>query len=176
MKILTKCLKKKDSSAVEISNPATIEFQVARTSLLPGILKTLESNKEVPLPLKLFEVSDVLFIDESVDVGARNRRHLCAVICGTTSLFEVIHGLLNRIMNSLNLSWKDTNRGYKIVHSSNPSYLEGRRGDIIACIDGKETHIGILGVVHPQVVSNFELLSAISALELDVQFFTQYSL
>ena len=53
------------SKAVKISNPKTLDFQVARTSLLPGILKTIASNKNMPLPLKLFEISDVVLKDDS---------------------------------------------------------------------------------------------------------------
>jgi phenylalanyl-tRNA synthetase beta chain len=160
-----------DGTAVVIANPATIEFQVARTSLLPGILKTLESNKEVPLPLRVFEVSDVLLIDNTTEVGARNRRQLCSVYCDTSSGFEVIHGLLNRIMSSLQYTWKDNIKGYILVPSSSPTFLEGRRGDIIALVNGKKTHIGTLGVLHPKVVTNFQLLCACSALLLDVEFF-----
>ncbi|KAH3828626.1 hypothetical protein DPMN_130608 [Dreissena polymorpha] len=42
----------------------TLCAQVARTTLLPGILKTLYHNKNMPLPLKLFEISDVVFKDD----------------------------------------------------------------------------------------------------------------
>lgn len=34
--------------------------QVCRTTLLPAALKTLGANKDAPLPIKLFEVSDVI--------------------------------------------------------------------------------------------------------------------
>lgn len=37
--------------------------QVARTTLLPGILKTISKNKNMPLPLKLFEISDIVMCD-----------------------------------------------------------------------------------------------------------------
>ena len=47
--------------AVHISNPKTLEFQVARTTLLPGLLKTISSNKQLPLPIKVFEVSDIVY-------------------------------------------------------------------------------------------------------------------
>ena len=40
-------------------------FQVGRTTLLPGILKTLYYNKNMPLPLKLYEISDVLYKDNN---------------------------------------------------------------------------------------------------------------
>lgn len=38
--------------AVSIGNPATAEFEVVRTSLLPGALKTLAANKDAPLPFR----------------------------------------------------------------------------------------------------------------------------
>jgi phenylalanyl-tRNA synthetase beta chain len=30
-----------------------MEFQVARTTLLPGLLKTIQANKKMPLPIKV---------------------------------------------------------------------------------------------------------------------------
>ena len=59
---------------VHISNPKTVDFQVVRTTLLPGLLKTVHANKNLPLPLKVFEISDVVFRDPSKDVGARSVR------------------------------------------------------------------------------------------------------
>ncbi|CAG2066124.1 unnamed protein product, partial [Timema podura] len=93
----------KDVPAVLISNPKTLEFQVARTTLLPGLLKTLAANKKMPLPLKIFEVSDVILRDISTEVGARNERRLCAVNCNKSPGFEVIHGLLDRVMTLLEI-------------------------------------------------------------------------
>ncbi|XP_043349023.1 phenylalanine--tRNA ligase beta subunit isoform X4 [Dermochelys coriacea] len=53
------------TKAVHIANPKTAEFQVARTSLLPGLLKTIAANRKMPLPLKLFEISDVVVKDST---------------------------------------------------------------------------------------------------------------
>ena len=36
--------------------------------------KTVHANKNLPLPLKVFEISDVVFRDPSKDVGARQVR------------------------------------------------------------------------------------------------------
>jgi len=41
------------SSAVTISNPRVSDFQVVRTELLPGLLKTISNNLHMPLPLKV---------------------------------------------------------------------------------------------------------------------------
>jgi len=68
----------------------SLHLKVARTTLLPGILKTAASNKKMPLPLKLFEIADVVIKDPSKDVGARNSRKLCALYLNTTANFEVL--------------------------------------------------------------------------------------
>lgn len=59
--------------AVSIGNPATLEFEVCRTSLLPGMLKTLAANKDAPLPIKLFEVSDVVLLTGEQAAGPGRR-------------------------------------------------------------------------------------------------------
>ena len=88
--------------------------QVARTTLLPGILKTLASNKSMPLPVRLFEISDVVLKDSTCDVGAKNQRRLCAVYCDTSSGFEVVHGLLDRTMQLLAIPLCTQENGYRL--------------------------------------------------------------
>jgi phenylalanyl-tRNA synthetase beta chain len=86
--------------AVVLANPQTEEFQICRTSLLPGLLKTIFSNRSTKIAdgMKLFEISDVVMVDGAADVGARNNRHLAALYTSHSSGFEVIHGLVDRIM------------------------------------------------------------------------------
>ena len=93
-------LNRKDDgkTAVRIANPKTLEFQVVRTSLLQGLLKTIRENRSHPLPIRVFETSDVVFKDASYERQARNVRHAAAVWCNKTAGFEVVHGLLDRIM------------------------------------------------------------------------------
>jgi phenylalanyl-tRNA synthetase beta chain len=91
------------AGAVAVGNPQTAEFEVCRTTLLPSALKTISANKHEPLPIRLFEISDVVLPDASKDVGARNERRLVAVHCAKASEFEVIHGLLNRVMQVLDV-------------------------------------------------------------------------
>ena len=63
-----------------------------------GALKTLGANKDLALPIKLFELSDVILLAPEKEVGSKNQRQLVAVYCSKDSGFEVIHGLLNRAM------------------------------------------------------------------------------
>jgi phenylalanyl-tRNA synthetase beta chain len=83
-----------------------VEYQVVRTTMFPGLLKTLQHNKASSFTagFKLFESSDVVLanvhscvVAETI-VGAKNARRVCAVYAGPMSGFEIIHGLINRIM------------------------------------------------------------------------------
>jgi len=111
------------NTAVKIANPKTLEFQVVRTTLLPGLLKTIRENRSHSLPIKVFETSDVVFKDTSRERQARNARHAAAVWCNKTAGFEMVHGMLDRAMKMLEIprignedSKPDT--GYYIKESS----------------------------------------------------------
>lgn len=153
-----------ETRAVHISNPKTAEFQVARTTLLPGLLKTVAANRKMPLPLKLFEISDVVLKDETKDVGARNTRRLCAVYYNKSPGFEVIHGLLDRVMQLLGVP-PGRGQGYHIQAQDDSTFFPGRCAEIFA--HGKS--IGRLGVLHPDVINRFELTMPCSALDIDIE-------
>ena len=161
-----------EQNLVRIQNPKTIEFQVARTCLLTGLLKTINSNKKMSLPMKLFELGDVVLGDDALDVGARNERHLAAIYYGKqTSGFETIHGLLDRVMQVLDCPYigdkKSNMRGYYIEAAQDGAYLPGRCAAVIA----NNQKIGSLGILAPHVLENFELNHPASALEIDVEKF-----
>jgi phenylalanyl-tRNA synthetase beta chain len=90
--------KKDEGRCVRLQNPKTAEYQIVRTSLIPGLLKTIRENRGHSVPMKIFEVSDVVFKDEEAERRSRNERHFAAAWYGKTSGFEQVHGLLDRIM------------------------------------------------------------------------------
>ncbi|XP_054651261.1 phenylalanine--tRNA ligase beta subunit [Dunckerocampus dactyliophorus] len=153
-----------ETRAIHISNPKTAEFQVARTTLLPGLLKTIAANRKMPLPLKLFEISDVVLKDETKDVGARNSRRFCAVYYNKSPGFEVLHGLLDRTMQLLAVK-PSRGDGYHIQAAEDSTFFPGRCAEIF--VHGKS--IGRLGVLHPHVINSFELTIPCSALEMDIE-------
>lgn len=57
------------------------------------------SFSQVKDGVRLFEISDVVLRDDSCDTGARNCRRLVATYMGPTAGFEIIHGLVDRIMS-----------------------------------------------------------------------------
>uniref|UniRef100_A0A8K9X155 Phenylalanine--tRNA ligase beta subunit n=1 Tax=Oncorhynchus mykiss TaxID=8022 RepID=A0A8K9X155_ONCMY len=149
-----------------VNSSARLFHQVARTTLLSGLLKTVAANRKMPLPLRLFEISDVVLKDESKDVGARNNRRLCAVYYNKSPGFEVIHGLMDRVMQLLEIKPGQGN-GYHIQAADDSTFFPGRCAEIFAC--GKS--IGRLGVLHPDVINRFELTMPCSALDIDIEHF-----
>lgn len=170
------------NTAVKLANPKTAEYQVVRTSLLPGLLKTIRENKHHSVPIKVFEVSDVAFKDLSLERKSRNERHFAAAWCAKSSGFEVVHGLLDRIMLMLKSAfitheeglegtrvdgyWLEETDGNKtlsvyqhlrLLTGPDPTFFPGHAATVHLRLNGKEHIIGSFGILHPTVLTQFEL-------------------
>jgi phenylalanyl-tRNA synthetase beta chain len=125
------------------------------------------ANKDAPTPSKLFEVGDVVLIDGTKDVGARNSRRLLVLFSDKKSGFEVVHGVLDRIMVVTGAAGTGgmKNAGYEVVESDEPTYFPGRQAYVMR--DNKK--IGVFGIVHPDVLQKFDIVNPCSILELDLE-------
>jgi phenylalanyl-tRNA synthetase beta chain len=63
------------------------------------------------------------------DVGAKNYRHLCAVYYNKNPGFEIIHGLLDRIMQLLDVPPGEDKGGYVIKASEGKAEWLSRVSD-----------------------------------------------
>lgn len=172
-------------TAVKLENPKTAEYQVVRTSLLPGLLKTIRENKKHSVPIKVFEVSDVAFKDESLERKSRNEKHFAAAWYGKSSGFEVVHGLLDRVLLMLKTAFvtheeglhgktldyevkEDPTKGdgYWIEEIDEPTFFAGHAAAIYLRLNGKQQRIGEFGILHPSVLEKFELRYAIPNMNL----------
>lgn len=169
-------------TAVKLANPKTAEYQVVRTSLLPGLLKTLRENKHHSVPIKIFEVSDVAFKDMSLERKSRNERHFAAAYLGKGSGFEMVHGLMDRVMLMLKSAFMVSEEGlqgkqpeetlYWIDEVDDPTFFEGHAAAIHLRIGGKPAkRVGVFGILHPTVLERFELKYPVSTLEIDIEVF-----
>ncbi|MCJ1255358.1 phenylalanine--tRNA ligase subunit beta [Lignoscripta atroalba] len=176
-------LNRKDdgNTAVKLANPKTAEYQVVRTSLLPGLLKTIRENKHHSVPIKIFEVSDVAFKDVSLERKSRNERHFAAAWYGKSSGFEVVHGLMDRVMLMLKNAFITSEEGlegkgvedsvYWIEEVDDPTFFPGHAAAIHLKIGGMEKVIGVFGILHPTVLDNFDLRYPVSTLEINIEVF-----
>ena len=166
---------------VVLLNPASEDFEIVRTTLLVGILKTLQHNKSqaVKAGVKLFEISDVVYRDSTMDVGARNDRRLVATYTAQSAGFEILHGLLDRVMAVANIVGNNASGyyatsgvpgvSYVVEPHDSPTFFPGRAAKIILKQPSGDLVLGFLGVVHPLVLQNFDLDFPTSALEIKLE-------
>eukprot|EP00927_Polykrikos_kofoidii_P045593 TRINITY_DN3962_c0_g2_i1.p1 TRINITY_DN3962_c0_g2~~TRINITY_DN3962_c0_g2_i1.p1 ORF type:complete len:633 (+),score=136.39 TRINITY_DN3962_c0_g2_i1:281-1900(+) len=163
------------SVSVAVSNPKSKDFEIIRTSMLPGILKTLANSKHNPPPIKLFEVGDVVIQDPTRETMSKNVRRICAVEAAMVSKFADMHGVVDQIMYSLGCEpehehhEKSKRRTFRIEASEDPSFFPGMQGNIVC--DGAV--IGVVGVLHPEVVNSkgFDINMPTTAFELNIELF-----
>ncbi|KAJ7276528.1 hypothetical protein B0H12DRAFT_1041622 [Mycena haematopus] len=179
------------TTVVKIANPKTLEFQVVRTTLIPGLLKTIRENRSHSLPIKIFETSDIVVKDSTRERQARNIRHAAAVWCNKTAGFEVVHGMLDRAMKMLDIpriSGNDhkANTGYYIKETSDPMFFPGRAatiyyrpkqstlkqelGSALRLVHlEQDMKLGTLGILHPTVLEKFDIGYPCSSLEFTLE-------
>jgi phenylalanyl-tRNA synthetase beta chain len=161
---------------VRLSNPKTKEFEIVRTSLLPGLLKVVASNKHNPVPIRLFEVGDVVF--QSAPGEAVNERRVASIFVGKTAGFELKHGLMNALMRFLGYVLEEELKSafcrikntYTLRPSSHPSFMKEMQCEV--CID--DVPVGVIGVVHPNVLQEYGIdFGVASAMELNLELFLE---
>ena len=159
---------KKDDKTVQILYSKTKEFEYIRSSLIPGILKSIEGNKANQLPFKIFEISDVVLVNKDNEVGACNRRKLCFAYANTTSAMQIIQGMVDLLMKKIGLVFnhEDVKQKYTIKKSNNPIFFEDRQAEIFI---QDNINIGIYGIIHPKVLKNFGIKNPVTLCEIDLQ-------
>ena len=159
---------KRDDKTVQILYSKSKEFEYIRSSLIPGILKSIEGNKANQLPFKIFEISDVVEINQETEVGAVNRRKLCFAYTNTVSAMEIVQGMVDLLMKKIGLGFnsKNVEKKYYIKKSENKIFFEDRQAEIYILNDIK---VGIYGIVHPKVIKNFGIKNPVTLCEIDLQ-------
>ncbi|OEH80095.1 phenylalanyl-tRNA synthetase beta [Cyclospora cayetanensis] len=90
---------------VLLSNAKTRELTETRTQLISGLLKSLANNVgRREMPIRLFEVGDVVIRDDRTETGSRNLLYCCAAFADEHgSGLEEVHGLVDAALEALGL-------------------------------------------------------------------------
>jgi len=158
-----------DGSAITIPDSKNTEVETARVSLLANVLRSVASNKALPLPIRVFEIGDVVKKDSSMPVGAKNFQNVCAVQCDVNSGFDSIHGLLDRVMLVLGVpavATKGKVAPYSLRASHDGAFIDGLCADVFV----GDKKVGVIGVVHPEVLAACAIDSPCSAFEITLDF------
>lgn len=152
-------MRRKAGKMIRLANPVSTEYSIVRDDLLPGLMKNLADNKHQAYPQQLFEVSDVIEINEKAETRTERRLHVACVSSHPTANFTEIKSCVEALLANLGL------KNWTIKETRHPSFLQGRA----AAIYVKGRKIGVVGEIHPEVLNNFGLENPTSAFEIDLQ-------
>ena len=144
---------------VQVARPITIDRTMIRTSLINSLMEFLEDNKHEDLPQKIFEIGDILYLDDTKENKTKSSKKLAALICHSTANFTEIKSVMTSVL---------TNLGYtmEISDSENKTFIEGRVADVVGEAQ-KGTIKGFFGEVSPEVITNFTLEYPVIAFEIE---------
>jgi phenylalanyl-tRNA synthetase beta chain len=148
----------KEDSVVEIENPVSLNWNVFRSWLLPCLMEFYSNNQHVGYPQKIFEIGDVVLIDEKQETKTKDVRKMAAAVSDSKVDYDDIAAVLNAFLSSLKVK-------YKLRKIKNGSFIEGRVAEILV----KNKSIGFIGEVHPLVLSNWKLEMPVAAFEIDLE-------
>ncbi len=137
-----------EKNLIQIANPVSKEYNTTRTRILPKLMETLLFNRSEEKPINIFEVGDVILLAPKEETGAKRELHLSVVTYHEDANFTEIRSTLDFIMTALGAYDK-----YKIKAGNNPTYIDGRYGEILW--GGKK--VGDIGEIHPEVLLNYKL-------------------
>ena len=142
--------KTKINNATELLNPINKEFNALRPSLLPSLLQILSENQHNEYPQKIFEINMVF--------GDKENNSLAIAVSHEKANFTEAKQILDALFSSLNIN-------YELEEESNPIFIAGRSGEILI----KNKPIGILGEVHPEVLTDFNCQMPVSLIEISLE-------
>lgn len=141
---------------VPLRNALNAEFSVLRAWMLPSALEALRTNKHNEYPQRLFAHGSV-FARGETDTGILETGALVIVSSHTRADYTEARQFLQYISRLLDIE-------ITVEESEFPWAISGRA----ATVRVGKNEIGILGEVHPQVLSQWELEMPVAVCELSL--------
>jgi phenylalanyl-tRNA synthetase beta chain len=156
---LAELTEKMKSTAKTVSLKNSVgDYNHLRNSLLPSLLKNLFENQHHEYPQNIFECGRIFAYDKSTETGIAEKERVGIVLCQEKTDFTEIRQVIDALLLSLGIEGA-------VKENSNPSFIEGRMGEIVA----KNIVIGIIGEIHPAVLEQWGITVPVVAAEIEVE-------
>ena len=142
---------------IKLANAFSEEYTTLRATLLPGLLLTLQENKNAEYPQHVFEIGTVFCADEKQDTHVLEEEMLSIALSDANAGFTRMKQVLNSLGDAFTLS-------LDVKEGAHASMIEGRTGIITLQTEA----VGIIGEIHPSVLENFQLDMPVAYLELNL--------
>jgi phenylalanyl-tRNA synthetase beta chain len=142
----------------QVTNPKLKAYNVVRGHLMGGLFEALRENRRRPMPQRLFEIDNVVDLDESAETGAAEYRKVALAEIGRESGYASARSMIDSLVREL--GWQVEYRA--IEH---PTFVSGRVAEFL--VAGQS--VGIMGEVHPAVLTDFGLTYPVALAELTLE-------
>jgi phenylalanyl-tRNA synthetase beta chain len=153
-----------------VANPMTADMEYLRTSLRSNLLAAFAANRRYDTgSIRLFEVGKIYLRKNNLAEGADERDTACGILGGqrfskfwqnTDQVLDFYdaRGLLEGLMGRLGLEFQFKKGQDAALHPNKQAevYL-------------KDQKVGVIGEVHPQVLTAFEIAEPVYLLEIDIK-------
>lgn len=146
-----------EDQRVVVAQPISQDRTMIRKSLLNGLMEFLGDNTHEELPQKIFEVGEVVYLDESAETRTRGVSKLAALVTHSAANFTEIKSLTASLISNLGLQMT-------VKPLDHPSFIKGRCAEVVTKGDKVK---GFFGEVSPLVISNFNLEYPVVGFELE---------
>ncbi len=142
---------------IRVAKPVSSDYTCLRTSLIPPLLDFLSENTHVEYPQKVFEVGDVVLVDESLDEKSLHDRRLAALYADYKAGYEDVQAVLYSLLRILNVK-------FEVKRDNRDLMIEGRCASVL--INGEV--VGLIGEIRPEVLLRFGLQTPVAAFEISL--------
>ncbi len=143
------------TSLVRVANPVSRELSCLRAAITPQLLRFAAQNQHVT-PLRVFELGDVVVVDERLPERTRVEKHLAMLVMDEKVGYEDIQSYVWGLVRLLG------DRVAEVEETDHPLMIPGRAARI-RTEGGLE---GLLGEVHPAHLERLEIGYPVAVAEL----------
>jgi phenylalanyl-tRNA synthetase beta chain len=149
-----------EKGLVEIQNPMTERFACLRPWILPSLLRVESVSSRASYPHQIFEVGEVAHMNP-LTAEAETVVHLAGLVAHPAANFSALQAVLETALAAI--GWK-----CRLSPHSHPTFIRGRSGAIeISPRNGAEI-AGIIGEVHPEVLTRWQIGMPTAAFEIAI--------
>jgi len=142
---------------VRIMNPMTENYEYVRNSILPALLESESVSANAVYPHMIFEVGKIARLDPADNYGSVTKNYLGMLTADRDVGFNEISSHVSAVFFFLAA-------GYTLEEAEDPRFIPGRTARI-SCEGGM---VGIMGELHPAVLTNWGIEMPVAACEIDL--------
>ena len=147
----------KPDDYIEVKAPKSMLYRILRTWVIPSLLTNLYRSKSAEYPQYLFEIGPVVMVKKNKVI---EKEKMAVVIISSETGYSEIKSIFDSMMRTVGID------NYEISETEHPSFISGRVGRVYI---GK-LEFGLIGEIHPKVLSNFQLTLPVTAFEIDFDY------